>query len=89
MSLLSGWSTSGWVETSVWGSWAPLPTLATMTLSGVNGWGSPINLRDTFGEGGGWNFLKRDPPTPDLRELLLCQRRGRSGSLAYLHSARR
>ena len=39
------------------------------------------NLRDTFREGG-WNFLKRGPPTPDPGELLLCQRRGRSRSLA-------
>ena len=36
-----GGSTSGWVVTSVWGRWAPLPTLATMTLPGVTSWGSP------------------------------------------------
>ena len=24
----------------------------------------------------GWNFLKRGPPTPDPKLLLLCQRRG-------------
>ena len=41
VSLLSGGNTSGWVATSQWGSWAPLPTLATMTLPGVTGWRSP------------------------------------------------
>ena len=30
----------------------------------------------------GWNFLKRGPPTPDPKVLLLCQRRGSAGSLA-------
>ena len=41
-------------------------------------WVEVPNLRDIFGEGGGgWNFLKGGPPTPDPRELLLCQRRGR------------
>ena len=44
-------------------------------------WVEVPNLRDTLGEGG-WNFLKRGPPTPDPKELLLCRRRGSSGSLA-------
>ena len=52
MSLLSGGSTSGLVATSVWGSWAPLPTLAAMTLP-MRHWVEVPNLRDTFGEGGG------------------------------------
>ena len=30
----------------------------------------------------GWNFLKRGPPTPDPKVLLLCHRRGSAGSLA-------
>ena len=30
----------------------------------------------------GWNFLKRGPPNPHPKVLLLCQRRGSSGSLA-------
>ena len=41
-------------------------------------WVEVPNLRDTFGEKG-WNFLKRGPPTPDPKVLLLCQRRGSSG----------
>ena len=39
--LLLGGGTSGWVATSERQSWAPLPTLATMTPHGVIGWRSP------------------------------------------------
>ena len=36
----------------------------------------------------GLNFLKRGPPTPDPKALLLCHRRGSAGSLALLLAAR-
>ena len=68
------------MATSVWGSYGPLPTLATITLPGVIGWRSPTP--GTLSVRWGWNFLKRGPPTPDPKVLLLCQRRGSPGSLA-------
>ena len=60
----------------MWGSCGPLPTLATMTLPGVIAWRSPTP--GTLSVRWGWNFLKRAPPTPDPKVLLLCQRRGRA-----------
>ena len=68
------------MATSVWGSCGPLPTLATMTLPGVIGWRSPTP--GTLAVRWGCNFLKRGPPTPDPKVLLLCHRRGSAGSLA-------
>ena len=68
------------MATSVWGSCGPLPTLATMTLPGVIGWRSPTP--GTLLVRWGLNFLKRGPPTPDPKVLLLCHRRGSAGSLA-------
>ena len=68
------------MATSVWGSCGPLPTLATMTLPGVIAWRSPTP--GTLSVRWGWNFLKRGPPTPDPKVLLLCHRRGSAGSLA-------
>ena len=44
-------------------------------------WVEVPNLRDTFGEVG-VELLRRGPPTPDPKVILLCQRRGSSGSLA-------
>ena len=79
--VVGGGGTSGWVATLVWGRYGPLPTLATMTLPGVIGWRSPTP--GTLSVRWGWDFLKRGPPTPDPKLLLLCQRRGSPGSLAW------
>ena len=52
----------GGVATSEWGTWAPLPTLAMMTLPGIIGWRSP-KLRDTFSEVG-VEILEERPSHP-------------------------
>ena len=46
-----------------WGSWCPLPILATMTLRGVIAWTFPT-LGTLSTRGGGWNSLKSTPPPP-------------------------
>ena len=85
--VVGGGGTSGWVATSVWGSCGPLPKLAPMTLPGVIGWWSPT--RGTLWMRWGWNFLKRGPPTPDPKLLLLANAGGAQDPWPAPHSARR
>ena len=87
LSLLSGGSTSGWVATPEWGSWAPLPTLATMTLPGVSGWSSPTP--GTLSVRWRWNFLKSGPPTPDPRCFCFANAGGARDPWPDFHSERR
>ena len=45
-------------------------------------WVVLANLKGTFDRGGGGELLEKGPPTPCPNDVLLCQRRGRSRSLA-------